>query len=325
MDTNLRERRIFMTGGAGFIGSKLCKSLHHKNKILIYDNLHRNSIRTTNLLGQSGVELVQGDILDLSFMQQTIDRFRPDIVIHMAAIAGIDTVICNATKTMKVNVVGTFNLLDALKSHVDHVERFINFSTSEVFGSYAYRVNERHTTNLAPVGQARWLYSVSKLAGEHYIYGYEQEYGLRVTLLRPFNVYGPGQVGEGAIHVFIKRALGGEALEIRGDGDQIRSWCYIEDMVQGVLLALHRKKAIGQVFNIGNPKGNTTILSLAEKIVQLTGSQSRIIHVPKRYDDVELRIPDIQKAKQLLGFEPKVDLNEGLKRTIEWYKKNEHS
>jgi UDP-glucuronate decarboxylase len=162
---------------------------------------------------------------------------------------------------------------------------------------------------------------VSKLAGEHLTYSYHKQYGLRSVTVRPFNVYGPGQVGEGAIHHFVVRAIRNQPLIIHGDGDQIRSWCYIDDMVDGILLCLEKEEAIGEVFNIGNPRVTITILGLAEKVIQLAGSSSQIIHVPKKYVDVELRIPSIEKARTLLGFEPKVDLNEGIKRTIEWYKR----
>ncbi|MEF3254106.1 MAG: NAD-dependent epimerase/dehydratase family protein, partial [Deferribacterales bacterium] len=183
-------------------------------------------------------------------------------------------------------------------------------------------VDENTSTNLQPVGEARWTYSVSKLAGEHLIHSYHTQYGLRAVSVRPFNIYGPGQVGEGAIHQFIVRAIKNEPLIIHGEGDQIRSWCYIDDLVDALILCLENEKAIGEVFNIGNPKGTITILSLAEKVIQLANSSSQIIHVPKTYVDVELRIPSIEKARTLLGFEPKVDLNEGIRRTIKWYKNN---
>lgn len=316
----IKNRKIFMTGGAGFIGTKLCGLLAHENEIFIYDNLHRNSIRTTGLLEHRNVQLFEGDVLDFPHLQQVVARIQPQIVIHMAAIAGIDTVIKSPTTTMKVNMIGTYNVLETIKLFVSKIERFINFSTSEVFGSYAYRVEEIHSTNLAPVGDARWTYSVGKLAAEHLVHSYHKEFAFPTVILRPFNIYGPGQVGTGAIHTFVTRAITNQELQIHGDGDQIRSWCYVDDMTQGVLLCLGKEEAVGNVFNIGNPRGTVTINSLAEKVVQLSGSKSRIVHVPKAYVDVELRIPSIEKATELLGYQPKVDLNEGLKRTIEWYR-----
>ena len=322
---SLAGRRIFITGGAGFIGSRLCQRLVADNRIWVYDTLARNALAQTAVADHPNLYVTQGDILDPPALQAAIDAAAPDLVVHMAAVAGIDTVIRSPTRTMTVNLIGTHNLFEGLRSQFAHVERVVTFSTSEVFGSMAYKVQEQHNTSLAPVGEARWTYSVSKLAAEHLAMAYAREFGLRVVALRPFNVYGPGQVGEGAIHVFVKRALAGLPLEIHGDGDQIRSWCYIDDMVDGVLLALSRDEAVGQVFNIGNPRGTVTILSLAEKVVALSGSSSPIRLVPKTYVDVDLRVPDIAKATELLGYHAQVDLNDGLQRTIEWYRTREAS
>lgn len=315
----IENKRIFIIGGAGFIGTSLATRLVANNKIIIYDNLHRNALKNTDLKDHPNILLIQGDILDSKKLKKSLKE--ADILIHMAAIAGIDTVIKNPVTTMKVNIVGTYNVLEASLA-INNIERFLYFSTSEVFGTYSYKLEESDSTNLQPVGEARWVYATSKLAGEHLVYSYQKEYRLPTISIRPFNIYGPGQVGEGAIHSFIVRAINDKPLEIHGDGDQIRSWCYIDDMVDAILLCLTKDEAIGEVFNIGNPRGTITILNLAEKIIQLGNSKSKIIHVPKNYVDVELRIPNIEKAKKLLGFEPKVGLDEGIKRTIEWYRRN---
>lgn len=314
----ITNKKILLTGGAGFIGTKICGLLSNNNEILIYDSLNRNSIKNTNLLDQDNVKLIQGDILDFNNVKSVVDKFRPNIVIHLAAVAGIDTVIKSPVTTMKVNMIGTYNLLEAIKGH--KLDRFIDFSTSEVFGSYAYKVDEQHTTNLAPVGEARWTYSVSKLAGEHLAHSYYKEYGIPVVTVRPFNIYGAGQVGEGAIHRFVIRAIKNEEIQIHGDGDQIRSWCYIDDFVDGVMLCLEKKEAIGQSFNIGNPRGTVTISMLAQLIKRIADSKSVIVYVPKTYVDVELRIPSVEKAKEILGYEPKYDLSLGLEETIRWYR-----
>ena len=313
-------RRVFITGGAGFIGSRLCERLVADNQITVYDSLARDALGGTDAARHPNLRVVRGDVLDAASLHAAVEEAMPDLVVHMAAVAGIDTVIRSPTHTMMVNIVGTNNLLQSLRPRLRDIERFVIFSTSEVFGSFAYKVHEQHSTNLAPVGEARWTYSVSKLAAEHLAIAYAGEFGLRVVGLRPFNVYGPGQVGEGAIHVFVKRAIAGLPLEVHGDGDQIRSWCYIDDMVDGVLLALGKEEAVGEVFNIGNPRGTVTILSLAEKVVALSGSSSPIRLVPKTYVDVELRVPNISKAAERLGFAPRVDLNVGLHRTIDWYR-----
>jgi len=316
-----RGKKFFITGGAGFIATHLIKRLLPEHHIIIYDNLSRNSLRRSRLWGHPNLECVQGDVVDYEFLKKSIPR-NTDMIVHMAAIAGIDTVIENPMKTMEVNMIGTYHILKAAMEIgiLEGIERFINFSTSEVFGINAFRVDEKTSTNLQPVGEARWTYSVSKLAGEHLVHSYHKQFRLPSVTLRPFNVYGPGQIGEGAIHQFVVRAINNEPLLIHGEGDQIRSWCYIDDMVDGILLCLEKKEAIGEVFNIGNPRGTITILGLAEKVIQLAGSQSQILHVPKNYVDVELRIPRIEKATELLGFEPKIDLNEGIRRTVEWYR-----
>src|SRR5262249_44574372 len=133
-------------------------------------------------------------------------------------------------------------------------------------------------------------------------------------------IYGPGQVGEGAVHAFVLRALRGEPITIHNDGDQIRSWCYIDDIVDGILLALEREQAVGHAFNIGNPRSTVTIYQLARLIARLADSRSEIQFVPWNFADVELRIPDTKKAHELLGFRARVDLEDGLMRTIVWYR-----
>ena len=200
-------------------------------------------------------------------------------------------------------------------------DKFIDFSTSEVCGSLAYKLDESDKPLMGAVGEARWTYAVSKLAAEHLSYSYFKEHGLPVVTVRPFNIYGPGQTGESAIHIFIKHALKDERMEIHGDGDQIRSWCYIDDFVNGVMLALESREADGEVYNLGNPRGTITIYSLALTIKRVLESRSAVDFVPKDYVDVELRIPSIEKARTILGFEPKIDLEEGIKRTAQWYRR----
>ncbi|MBS1514043.1 MAG: NAD-dependent epimerase/dehydratase family protein [Bacteroidetes bacterium] len=317
---NLKNKRILLTGGAGFIGSTLVSKLYKDNEILVYDNFSRDSLTYKNLKSKH-LSIVKGDVLDSDLLARTVEDFRPQIAVHLASIAGVDTVIKNPVKTLEIILLGTFNFLRSLKKYSGDLERVMDFSTSEVLGSYAYKSTELSNTNFAPVGEARWTYSIGKVAGEHLMHAFSKEHGYPSVTIRPFNIYGVGQVGEGAIHVFIKRAIKNQTIEIHGDGDQIRSWCYIDDMTDGILLCLKKKEAIGEIFNIGNPKGTITISSLAEKIVSICKSKSKIKYVPKNYVDVELRIPSIEKAKELLGFNPKVDLNEGIKRTSQFYRK----
>ncbi|MCQ9207277.1 MAG: NAD-dependent epimerase/dehydratase family protein [Omnitrophica bacterium] len=314
---SLKNKKIFITGGAGFIGTALIGRLIENNKICVYDTFRRNALKGTPYINHANISLMQGDVLDEKKLKSAIRG--SDIVMHLAAIAGIDTVIKSPTSTMEVNMIGTRNVVKA-SAELGKVERFIDFSTSEVYGSYAYKMEEASSTEMGAVGEARWTYAISKLAGEHLAHSYYKEFGLPAISLRPFNIYGPGQVGEGAIHVFVTRALENQEIYIIGDGDQIRSWCYIDDIVEAVLRCLEKKEAVGEVFNIGNPRGTLTILSLAQKIIELVASKSEIVFKPKSYVDVALRMPDIEKARRILGYKPKIGLDEGLKRTTDWYK-----
>ena len=141
-----------------------------------------------------------------------------------------------------------------------------------------------------------------------------------MVTVRPFNVYGPGQIGGGAIRAFIEAALAGADLTIHGDGSQIRAWCYVDDMVDALLLCLERPEAVGQSFNVGNARSAVTIFDLAQRVKRLTEAQGEVVFQPLHYADVELRIPNVEKAREVLGFEAKVDLDEGLARTIAWYR-----
>jgi len=315
----IKNKRIFLTGGGGFIGSRLAEVLCRDNEILVYDIFARDSLKYKKT-GKS-VAVVNGDILDAGKLKRTAEDFKPQIAVHLAAIAGVDTVINNPVNTLDVNITGTFNFVKALEKYSSKLERVINFSTSEVLGAYSYKSSEKTTTKLAPVGEGRWTYSISKVTGEHLLYSYYKTRGYPAVSIRPFNIYGPGQIGEGAIQIFIKNAVRNKDIEIHGEGDQIRSWCYIDDMIDGTMLCLENKKAIGEIFNIGNPKGTVTITSLAEKILLLCKTKSKIKYIPKNYVDVELRIPSIEKAEKILGFKPRVSLDEGIVKSFAWYKK----
>src|ERR671937_683785 len=276
-----------MTGGAGFIGTSLARRLVEDNQIVILDNLHRDSLTGTDLAQHPNLRFVQGDVLDLERVQDLAEGATH--VVHMAAIAGVDKVLESRVRTMRVNLIGTYNVLEAA-AQAGGIERLIDFSTSEVFGTHAYKVEETHVTTQGSVGEARWTYAVSKLAGEYLAHSYFDEFGLPAVSVRPFNVYGPGQIGGGAIRAFIERALAGEDLVVRGDGSQIRAWCYVDDMVDALLAILERDEAVGETFNIGNARSVVTIFELAQRVRQLTGEQVDIVFRPLDYVDVEMRI-----------------------------------
>jgi len=312
----LSGKRIFLTGGAGFIGTTLCARLIDENEIVIFDNGHRNAIRYTDLASHKNLRFIKGDVLDY---QSVLEGMKGcEIVVHLAAIAGVDDVFNHPVLTMKVNMLGTYHVLEAALQH--GVKRLVDFSTSEVFGSYAFRVQEGDVTSLGAVGETRWTYAVSKLATEHLAHNYFKEFGLPTVSIRPFNIYGPQQVGQGAIHAFVVRALRGEDLVVHNDGSQIRAWCYVDDIVDGVLLMLTKPEAVGEAFNIGNPRSVVTVYNLAREIIRLSNSTSKIRFVVEDRTDVELRIPNIAKAQKLLGYSPRIDLEQGLLQTIDWYK-----
>jgi UDP-glucose 4-epimerase len=319
-ELHLRDKTIFLTGGAGFIGSTLIGRLIEDNKIVVFDNLSRNALVNQPYAKHPNLSIVVGDVTDAAALDAAMSAADPHIVVHMAAIAGIDTVIKSPTTTMRVNLLGTINALDAARK-LKRLERYVDFSTSEVFGSNAFRAEESGLASIGAVGEARWIYAVSKLTGEHMAHAYHREFGLPTVTLRPFNVYGPGQVGEGAIHRFVVNALQDKEIQVHGDGSQIRAWCYVDDMVEGVLLSMSHPNAIGQSLNIGNARAVVTIYGLASAVVRVLGSKSKISFVEKNYVDIELRVPNVDKARNLLGFEAKVDLDEGLRRTAEAYAK----
>jgi UDP-glucose 4-epimerase len=316
----LTGKRVVVTGGAGFIGTTLARQLVDDNEIVAVDNLHRDTLGGTTLEEHPNFSFVQGDVLDAALLTDVV-RGATHLV-HAAAIAGVDTVIESPVRTMRVNLIGTYNALEAALATKDSIERVIEFSTSEVFGAHAFKVDELHVTTQGSVGEARWTYAVSKLAGEHMAHAYHDELGLPTVSVRPFNVYGPGQIGGGAIRAFIETALAGKALTIHGDGSQIRAWCYVDDMVEALLLALEHPNAVGESFNVGNARSAVTIYDLALRIKRLTGLEPDLEFRPLHYTDVELRVPNVDKARELLGFEAKVELDEGLERTITWYREH---
>jgi len=315
----IEGRHILVTGGAGFIGSHLAERLLPKNKVTVLDNFRRDALSTAGLMDHHNLTVVRGDVMDAACVREAMAPC--DAVVHMASIAGVDTVMKHPVLTMRVAMLGTMGALEAARDH-GGIKRFIDFSTSEVFGRYAYQVTEFDATTLGAVGEARWTYAVAKLATEHLAMNYHKEYELPTCSIRPFNIFGPRQVGEGAIHHFIRAALKGDTLTIHNDGSQIRAWCYIDDIVDAVLLTLEKDEAVGHAFNIGNTRSTVTIYNLAREIVRLSSSGSSIEFKKWPHADVNIRVPAVEKASELLGYAAKIDLEEGLLRTIQWYRRH---
>jgi UDP-glucose 4-epimerase len=315
----IKGKVIFMTGGAGFIASTLASRLIADNEIVAFDNMSRDALQKSGLIGNPRMKLIKGDVRDFTAVREAVVSTQPTHIVHCAAVAGIETVIKSPVTTLDVNMIGTSNVLNAAHG-VKNLERLVVFSTSEVFGRQAFLSSEETSAVIGAVGEARWTYAVSKLAAEHMALAHFHEFKLPTTVVRPFNVYGPRQVGEGALSTFVKRALRNEDIEIHGQGTQIRAWCYVDDMVDAVFTTIHHPAAVGQTFNIGNPRAVITIYGLANAVVRLLNSKSKIRFIAKDYADIELRVPDVQKSLDRLGFAAKVDLEEGIPLTADYYR-----
>jgi len=296
----IKDKRILITGGRGFIGSALAKRLAPDNDVVCYDISHGD------------------DILDKEHLMSAV--IGSQIIIHTAAMLGVYNIHQDAVKTMGTNYTGTENILQSVRSCASRPKHTILLSTSEVFGANANGVCEHGAPTFPDATDPRWCYGLGKLAAEHLAMGYYRQYGLPITIVRPFNVFGEGRTGDHALLRFIQSALKGEDLVVYGDGSQIRAWCHIDDFCDAVLAMLDTEGAIGKAFNIGNPANVIQVKDLADGVVALCKSRSKVVFKPLPFTDIDIRIPDITLARSALGFEPKIGLEDGLRRTIEWVK-----
>jgi UDP-glucuronate decarboxylase len=304
--------RILVTGGAGFIGSHLCDYLlNNGHDVLCVDNLFsgsKDNIR--HLLGNPYFEFVRHDIIHPFFIEV-------DQIYHLACPASPIHYQYNPIKTIKTNVMGTINMLGLAKRVK---ARILLASTSEVYGNPEIHPQpESYWGNINPIG-VRSCYDEGKRVAETLMMDYYRQNHVDVKIVRIFNTYGPRMaIDDGrVISNFIVQTLKGEDITVYGDGTQTRSFCYISDLIEGIVCMAEIDDFIGPI-NLGNPK-ESTILELANKILSITKSQSRITFKPLPPDDPERRCPDISMAKKVLNWEPKVSLDDGLKRTIEYFK-----
>ena len=305
-------RTILVTGGAGFLGSHLCDRLIERgDEVVCVDNFftgRKNNIR--HLLGHPRFELIRHDIVHPLFVEA-------EQIYNLACPASPAAYQFNPIKTIKTSTVGMVNVLGLAKRCR---ARLLHASTSEVYGDpTVHPQTEDYWGHVNPIGP-RSCYDEGKRVAESLCMNYHISHGMEVRLIRIFNTYGPrmdpndGRV----ISNFITQALRGEALTIYGDGRQTRSFCYVDDLIEGMMRMMDQDHDTGPV-NVGNPVENT-MLELAEKVLQATGSKAPLGHVDLPADDPRQRCPDITRAKRLLNWEPKVDLETGLKNTVAYYR-----
>jgi nucleoside-diphosphate-sugar epimerase len=314
-------KSFLLTGGAGFIGSHLALSLARANEVFVVDNLYRHAERPAWLGSSRNLTFLEADVRDRGALRSFVPAGVTHVV-DLAAVAGVLTVVNDAVAATRSNLEGSLAVMDLAES-LPGLEHFVYFSSSEVYGRAAGGVAEDDVRPQIRVEDPRWTYAISKLAAESLLFQLWRERHLPVTIVRPFNVYGPGQLGESAVHAFSREALAGRPLQVRGSGVQRRAWCYVDDFLAGLGILLARRP-LGRVFNLGNPDAVCTVLELAEAVRAAAGSASPIETVPLACEDVEERVPDIGRAAAL-GFSPRVGLAEGLARTVEWYKSRAHA
>jgi dTDP-glucose 4,6-dehydratase len=304
--------RIVVTGGAGFLGSHLCDRLVERgDEVVVLDNLITGNVANIeHLFGTPGFTFVEHDVSKFIWVPGDVDA-----VLHFASPASPKDYLEMPIQTLKVGSLGTHNCLGLAK---EKGATFFIASTSEVYGDpLVHPQTEEYWGHVNPVGP-RGVYDEAKRFAEAMTMAYHTHHGLDVRIVRIFNTYGPrmrpkdGRV----VSNFIMQALQGDPITIYGDGSQTRSFCYVDDEVAG-FLALLDSDQIGPI-NIGNP-GEFTMVELAELVLEISGSKSEIVHEPLPEDDPTQRKPDITKARELLGWEPEVELREGLERTIEHF------
>ncbi|MBW2989491.1 SDR family oxidoreductase [Candidatus Woesearchaeota archaeon] len=305
---------VLITGGAGFIGSHLCDRLVRDTKVICVDNLFTGSRKNIqHLMDNDNFRFIEHDIIDpLDIKDEKIE-----FIYNLACPASPVHYQFNAIRTIKANILGTINMLGMAKKHS---ARILQASTSEVYGDpLEHPQKESYFGNVNCIG-VRSCYDEGKRCAETLMFDYHRQNGVDIRVVRIFNTYGPRMAQDDGrvVSNFIVQAISGKNISVYGDGKQTRSFCYVSDMVDGIIKMMAQENEIGPI-NLGNPH-EFTILELAQKVKEMTGSGSKIIFKGLPKDDPKKRQPDITLAKKILGWKPKVRLEEGLKDTVEWFK-----
>ena len=308
------KKRIMVTGGAGFIGSHLCnRLLQEGNEVICVDNFYTGSKRNIeHLLSNPYFEVIRHDVTFPLYAE--IDE-----IYNLACPASPTHYQFDPVQTTKTSVHGAINMLGLAKRLKIKI---LQASTSEVYGDPSVHPQiEEYWGNVNPIG-IRACYDEGKRCAETLFFDYHRQHHLKIKVARIFNTYGPNMhPNDGrVVSNFIVQALKSEDITIYGDGNQTRSFCYVSDLVDGLIKLMNSSDTVTGPINLGNP-GEFTMLELAEKVILLTGSSSKIIHKPLPPDDPKQRKPDITKAKSILGWQPTIPLDEGLKLTIDYFKK----
>jgi UDP-glucuronate decarboxylase len=307
------KTKILITGGAGFLGSHLCDSLIKRgDEVLCIDNFFTGRKENVeHLLGNNSFELLQHDV---AFpLQVKIDR-----IFNLACPASPIHYQSNPIETTKTIVIGAINMLELAKKHN---ARILQASTSEVYGDpVVHPQKENYWGNVNPIGM-RSCYDEGKRCAETLFFDYYRQYKLEIKVMRIFNTYGPRMHPQDGrvVSNFIVQALNGENITIYGDGQQTRSFCYVDDLIDGMIRLMDSSVDITGPINIGNP-GEFTILELAERVLRLIGGKSQITFQPLPEDDPKQRQPEIRIAKEKLNWAPKVQLEDGLKETVKYFR-----
>ncbi|NLL58696.1 MAG: NAD-dependent epimerase/dehydratase family protein [Firmicutes bacterium] len=316
--------KCLVTGAAGFIGSHLCTRLAARgDEVWGLDDLSKGKLENIeHLLPNTNFHFVPGAITREEVRELVA---KSDIIYHLAAVVGVKHYVEDPAKVIEVNVCQTLRLLE-LAWQLD--KKVIFTSTSEIYGKNSeVPFHEGANRVYGPSSADRWCYAVSKSAAEHLCLHYARR-GLPLIILRYFNVYGPGADSSaygGVATRFINQALSNEPLTVHGDGSQTRCFTYVDDIVGGTLEAGSRREAEGKIFNLGHRR-ETSILELAQLILAVSGIKGEIVFQPYEefygpyYEDIPRRVPDLSAAEEILGYRPKVSLEDGLEKTIKWYR-----